>query len=176
MGCVQTTESLPRLPEHLEGPKASSNSMMGCFRAESQLRPDLWPPPQPLPSARGGASPPRPTRGPQTFLNPPVRSSLPHTLLCMENTPAPCGPDTGLRFCWLTGARGFQGPEGAIPATLCLYGRKVKSEPSSEAVPFGVPNYAASYPRSWSLSPAGVSLRRASNRCDGLLHHRPKIP
>lgn len=92
----------------------------------------------------------------------------------MENTP--CGPDTGLRFCWLTGARGFQGPEGAIPATLCLYGRKVKSEPSSETVPFWVPNYAASYPQSWSLNPVGVSLRHASDSCDSPLHHRPKIP
>lgn len=56
-----------------------------------------------------------------------------------------------------------RGPEGAIPATFAFMDVRWESEPSSEAVPFGVLNYVASYPQSWSLNPMGASLRHASN-------------
>ena len=75
----------------------------------------------------------------------------------------------------VTGAHGFQRPQGAIPTTLCLYRHKVKSEPGSEAVPFRVPNYATSYPQLWPLNAMGVWLRPASNSSDSLLHYQPKI-
>lgn len=90
----------PRLPEHLEGPRhppLNDAPLPSSIPAQAGTR-GLLPSPCHLPGAEP-APPPSPTRGPQAFLNPPVRSSLPHTLLCMENAPARFGPDAGLWFC-----------------------------------------------------------------------------
>ena len=51
-------------------------------------------------------------------LSPPVRLSLPHTLLCIESAPASLQARHGsVVSAKLTGANGFQRPEKAIPAT-----------------------------------------------------------
>ena len=77
--------------------------------------------------------------------------------------------------CWINWPCPW-GQGGPSPPPFAFMDKKSSLCPAQRQCLLGVPNYVASYPQSWSLNPMGVSLRRASNSCDSLLHHRPEIP